>query len=118
MRFCRALVTAMWPLHRLAWKLFGASAPKPLRKVRSLLLRISPVVDYQDAYPQLGAELLKVWALLDTHDTLTDMYKHLRSEQQIEQHLRSRGKREIVIALAGKGIEIRATRPALPPRSA
>ncbi len=115
LRFCTNLVGWLWPLHRLMWRIFRASplGRLPLLpKVRSLFLRLSPLVDYHDAYPQLGAELLRTWALLDTHDTLTDVYKHLRSREQIETHLSRCGMETIETALAGNGIEARARKPA------
>ena len=73
-----------------------------------MFLYISPVVDYQDAYPQLGPRLLRVWAILDTHDTLTDVYKHLRSAEEISNVLRQCGMSEIKTAYAGNGVEARA----------
>lgn len=114
MRFCEWLVTALWPVHRALHR----SRAWPLRQVRSLFLRVSPLVDYHDAYPQLGADLLRAWALLDTHDTLTDHYKHLRSRHQIEAHLRSCGMDDIRAALAGNGVEVRAMKPLPAPQEA
>lgn len=114
LRFCTNLVGWLWPLHRLMWGIFRASPlgrVPLLPKIRSLFLRLSPLVDYHDAYPQLGPELLKTWALLDTHDTLTDVYKHLRSREQIETHLSRCGLEAIETALAGNGIEARARKP-------
>lgn len=114
LRFCSRLVGWLWPLHRLMWRVFRASPfgrVPLLPKVRSLFLRLSPIVDYHDAYPQLGPELLRTWALLDTHDTLTDAYKHLRSRAQIETHLSRCGMEAIETTLAGNGIEARARKP-------
>lgn len=111
LRFCTSLINTLWPLHRLMWKVFRES---PLRhvpllpKVRSLFLRLSPVVDYHDPYPQLGPELLKTWALLDTHDTLTDVFKHLRSREQIAEFLSRCGMTDVVAGLGGNGVEARA----------
>jgi hypothetical protein len=77
-----------------------------------VLLRLSPVVDYQDAYPQLGSGLLREWAILDTHDTLTDRYKHLRSADEISAHLRTCGMIGVETAYAGNGVEVRAIKAA------
>lgn len=113
--FCTRLVDILWPVHRWLWSVFRAS---PLRrvpllpKIRSLFLRVSPVVDYHDAYPQLGPDLLRTWALLDTHDTLTDVYKHRRGREQIEAHLARCGMHRIETSLAGNGVEARAQKPA------
>lgn len=111
LQFCTRLINWLWPLHRVMWKVFRESPLKYiplLPKVRSIFLRISPVVDYHDAYLNLGPELLKTWALLDTHDTLTDVYKHLRSKEQIAECLAQLGMVDIVTELGGNGVEARA----------
>lgn len=106
--FCKALIAVLWPVHRLLWKLRKV----PLASVvRSVFLRLSPVVDYHDAYLQLGPQLLKVWATLDTHDTLTDYYKHLRSAEEIRAALQGCGMADIETAYAGNGVEARARKP-------
>ena len=38
-----------------------------------------------------GPKLLGEWALLDTYDTLTDYYKHLRSAEEIRNCVASCG---------------------------
>jgi hypothetical protein len=74
-------------------------------------MKWSPVVDYHYAYPQLGKQRLYEWAVLDTHDTVTDRYKHLRSAEQIESALLSYGMTKIETAYAGNGVEARAWKP-------
>ncbi len=108
LRFCKILTSGLWPLHRLFWRLRRLPL---VSRMRSLFLKISPVVDYHDAYPQLGRSLLKAWATLDTHDTLTDFYKHLRSAEEVEQTLKDNGMVEIRTAYAGNGVEARARKP-------
>ncbi len=111
LQFCTDLIDWLWPLHRLMWKVFRESPLKhiPLMpKVRSAFLRLSPIVDYHDAYFELGPDLLKTWALLDTHDTLTDVYKHLRSKEQIAEYLARLGMVDIHAELGGNGVEARA----------
>jgi len=111
LQFCANLINWLWPLHRLMWKVFRESTLKhiPLMpKVRSVFLRVSPIVDYHDAYLELGPDLLKTWALLDTHDTLTDVYKHLRSKEQITEFLTQIGMIDVHAALGGNGVEARA----------
>lgn len=105
LRFCRGLVALLWPMHRVS-ALLGR-LPR-LLPARYRFLHWSPVVDYQDAYPQLGAKLLYEWAILDTHDTLTDHFKHLRTAEQIRDHLGSRGMTAIETVYAGNGVEARA----------
>ena len=111
MRFCRFLTGALWPFHKLFWKIRKIPV---IRSVRSrIFLKLSPVVDYQDAYPQLGSQLLYEWAILDTHDSLTDVYKHLRSAEDIYNHLQQCGMTEIETAYTGNGVEVRARKPLL-----
>jgi SAM-dependent methyltransferase len=108
LKFCQTLTNILWPLHRLFWKIckfpFGP-------QIRNLFVQVSPIVDYHDAYPQLGAKLLKIWASLDTHDTLTDYYKHLRSTEEIKTHLQKCGMVGIETVYAGNGVEARARKP-------
>ncbi len=111
--FCSGLVKVLWPIHKLVWRfvnLPGVRGIPGIRKLRSAFLWLSPVVDYQSAYPELGSELLKVWAILDTHDTLTDRFKHLRSAEQIRSYLSNAGMTDIETQLGGNGIEARARR--------
>jgi SAM-dependent methyltransferase len=97
---------ALLPVHRLFW-----SRRRGFGRLRGYLRRVSPLVDYYDAYPQLGRELLSEWAVLDTHDTLTDRYKHLRGADEIRDVLAGLGLTDIVITLGGNGVEARARRP-------
>ncbi len=75
------------------------------------LLKSSPLVDYYDSYPQVGDKLLEEWAILDTHDTLTDYYKHFRSVEEIRDCLASLGLTEIEVYPGGNGVEAQAKRP-------
>lgn len=103
--FCSVLTALLWPIHRLFWQ--GRQLPG-FNRIRQLFLWLSPIVDYHDAYTQLGPQLLKVWATLDTHDTLTDYYKHLRSADEIREHLLQCGMENIEAYYAGNGVEARA----------
>jgi len=96
------------PLHRLGW-----SDKRGRWRVRRFLRKYSPVVDYYEAYPQLGKRLLAEWALLDTHDTLTDHYKHFRSVEEIESSLQACGLVDLVVYYGGNGVEARARMPLL-----
>jgi len=106
--FCRFLVTILWPIHSLLWK----HRSKPfVERLQSRFTAWSPVVDYHASYAELGDELLYAWAMLDTHDTLTDHYKHLRSAEEIEMILQAAEMGNIEVAYAGNGVEARARRP-------
>lgn len=105
MLFCVFLVTILWPLHRILWRLRNKQI---INKLRLQFLNFSPVVDYHDAYIELGPKLLYKWALLDTHDTLTDHYKHLRSAEEITNTLLKCSMRENKVAYAGNGVEVKA----------
>lgn len=102
------LVDVFLPLH----KRFSAT---PF--VRSILLRISPVLSYYSTYPELDDKLQREWALLDTHDTLTDWYKHFRTRGQIRTYLEELSMSNVVTAYAGNGVEARANRPDRGPKT-
>jgi hypothetical protein len=106
-RLSLQIARALLPLHKLSW-----NHKRGRWRLRRQLQRFSPLVDYYEIYPQLGDELLAEWAVLDTHDTLTDYYKHLRSVAQIEDCLKASGLTEIEVYHGGNGIEARARRPA------
>jgi len=103
--FISILVDGLWWLHRLAWKL---GRYQWFRKYRLMFLNLSPIVDYHDAYRQLGEKLLKEWAFLDTHDLLTDEYKHLRSKEELVNLFEANGFEIIRAEYAGNGVEIMA----------
>ena len=94
------------PFHKLSW-----SQARGRWRLRRFLQRFSPLIDYYEAYPQLGRRLLGEWALLDTHDTLTDYYKHLRSVEEIEECLLSCGLVDLEVCYGGNGVEARARAP-------
>jgi hypothetical protein len=102
------LARALLPLHRLFWHRRGIAS-----RLRRALGRISPLVDYYDAYPRLDRNTLVAWCILDTHDLLTDVYKHLRNESEIRQALLACGLEVIAVGPGGNGVEARARRPLL-----
>ncbi|MEO6254161.1 MAG: methyltransferase domain-containing protein [Ferruginibacter sp.] len=82
-------------------------------KFASLLLnRISPVISYYAAFPQLNDQQQEEWALLDTHDSLTDWYKNLRSKKQIIKVLKELGAVDISCNYGGNGVEAICKKPA------
>jgi SAM-dependent methyltransferase len=105
MFFCKWLVTLLWPFHRISWKFRSLSL---VHRIRAFILKNSPIVDYHDTYFEIEQKLLFQWALLDTHDTLTDFYKHFRTPEQIKQHLENCDMDSIEIWTGGNGVEGRA----------
>lgn len=97
---------ALLPVHRALWR-----RRRGFGRLRGYLRRISPVVDYYESYPQLGRELLSEWAVLDTHDTLTDRYKHLRAPEEIRDALVGLGLDDVEVTVGGNGVEARARWP-------
>lgn len=101
--WCKRIVALAWPLHRvmapmsrmkLVWRLHEA-----------FLKHISPVVDHQFNYTELSPQLIYEWSLLDTHDTLTDTYKHIRTKEQIENCLANLGLEVLRCQAGGNGVE-------------
>lgn len=101
-----ATVRALLPVHRMLWR-----RGVVIDSVRRAWRLLSPVFDYYDAHPDLK-EHLEEWALLDTHDALTDRYKHLRTPAQIAKALTAAGVEVIESRAGGNGVEARARRPA------
>jgi hypothetical protein len=77
-----------------------------------LLSRISPVLTYFNAFPELDDRQQYEWAELDTHDSLTDWFKHVRTPREIRRALDSLGAVDSWVQLGGNGIEARCRRPA------
>lgn len=102
MRVTERLTRTFLPVHK-------AVARKPL--LRAIWNRVSPLLTYYVEYPELNAELQYQWALLDTHDSLTDHYKHRRSAGEIARVLSGLGATDIVTVEAGNGVEARCRRP-------
>lgn len=98
----RKLVKKYLPLHK---KFAG-------NKIMSVLLnRISPIISYYDAFPELNDQQQEEWALLDTHDSLTDWHKHFRNREQIRATLEKLGATDIWCEYGGNGVEARCTKP-------
>jgi SAM-dependent methyltransferase len=101
LRATTRLVDALLPLHRRAPGAVG-----------TLVRRLSPVQAYYGKLP-LAEDAQYEWALLDTHDTLRDWFKHFRSAEQIEATLRRLGLEEIWCETGGNGVEARGRRATL-----
>jgi SAM-dependent methyltransferase len=100
---------ALLPLHRFTWKTLMHR--RGLWRLRARLVRHSPLIDYFELFPQLGEKLVSEWSILDTHDALTDYYKHLRTREEIEASLSSCGLTELEVSYGGNGVEARARMP-------
>ncbi len=96
------LVRLFFPMHR---------AVKRKRLLQIFLSRISPCATYYKSYPELGDKLQYEWSVLDTHDGLTDYYKHLRTRSQITSTLADLGAQNVWVEKGGNGIEARCRKP-------
>lgn len=94
------------PVHRRLWR-----RGPVVDRARTALRRVSPLVDHYDRLPQLSPEQLAEWSALDTHDALTDRYKHLRTAEEIRRLLEDAGLVEVDVRYGGNGVEATARRP-------
>ena len=79
--------------------------------IQFLLSRLTPIVNY---YPHFGLrdrEMYYEWMLLDTHDAMTDVYKHRRTSGELRRLLSSLQAEEIRTAHAGNGVEVICRKP-------
>jgi len=98
MAFTEKLVNMFLPLHKAA---------RHSRVAQMAISRISPIFTYYQTLPELADDLQHEWALLDTHDALTDWYKHRRTPAQIEKTLKALGGVDIHCVYGGNGVEAR-----------
>ena len=68
----------------------------------------SPILDYHTLYKDLNSNLQYKWSKLDTHDTLTDVYKHLRSIDEIKETLQKLEMDIVFVKKGGNGIIAKA----------
>jgi SAM-dependent methyltransferase len=87
----------------------------PIRRRTSKLLwadriacRIFPSFCYYDTFPSLDPDIVYEWNELDTHDGLTDYYKHFRTPKEIRCWLEHLGFCDIKCDFGGNGVEARA----------
>ena len=81
------------------------------RILQLALSRLTPIVCY---YPHFGLrdrEMYYEWMLLDTHDAMTDVYKHRRSPRELRRLLERLGAVDVRVALDGNGVEAMARKP-------
>jgi len=99
MELVRRLHEVYFPLH---WKW------RKQKMLRKILYRFSPLTDHLDDFPALDPETQSEWSLLDSYDSLTDYYKHLRTPKQIRNILESLKAKNISVTPGGTGIVARA----------
>ncbi len=78
--------------------------------VLKILGRLSPVHFYYRQFPLRDRHRYYEWALLDTHDALTTVYKHHRTVRQIREFLQKIGAKDVKIHLGGNGVEAFCTK--------
>jgi SAM-dependent methyltransferase len=100
-QWSRRLVKLFFPMHR---------AVRGHRVAQPLLSRVSPVLTYFGQLP-LDDRLQLEWSLLDTHDSLTDRYKHFRTRGQIVRTLEALKSEAIWCDHGTNGVEARCRRP-------
>ena len=71
LRIVRVMVRALFPVHR---------AVRHRRYLHAALNQISPITTYFIGLPDLSDSQHYEWSLLDTHDSLTDFYRHRRTK--------------------------------------
>ena len=99
----KVLTRWFFPLHR---------AVRRYTPLQMVLSRVSPILTYYHVLPQLSDELQYEWSELDTHDSLTDWYKRLRSRRSIRSTLAALGAEALWVERGGNGIEARGRKPA------
>lgn len=82
------------------------------RPMQYVLSRLSPIVMYYPWFGLRDREMYYEWMLLDTHDLLTDRYKHRRTPGMIRRFLQSLGATDVVVTAGGNGVEAFCRKPA------
>lgn len=80
------------------------------KAIQFVLSRLTPIVNY---YPHFGLRdraMYYEWMLLDTHDAMTDVYKHRRTGGQIRKLLHALGAIDIQVSYGGNGVEASCTK--------
>ena len=72
---------------------------------RKILARIAGIHFYYGQIPLKSREQHYEWALLDTHDGMTDAYKRYRTSGEIKRALESLGAEKIEVWSGGNGVE-------------
>jgi SAM-dependent methyltransferase len=75
------------------------------RWAQRLLSRIGGINFYYGGLPLSSRQEFYEWALLDTHDALTDVYKRLRTVRSIRRTLERLGATDLIVTKGALGIE-------------
>jgi SAM-dependent methyltransferase len=75
-----------------------------------IVYRILPTACYYSRFPEIPPAITREWNELDTHDGLTDYYKHLRRPDELSNYVQSLGMEIVSCCEDGNGIEIQAIR--------
>lgn len=81
------------------------------RLAQLLLSRVTPIVNY---YPHFGLrdrQMYYEWMLLDTHDAMTDVFKHRRTPASIRRTLQGLGAVDVQVSTGGNGVEAFCIKP-------
>lgn len=100
-KYVDGLVDFFFPLH---WRF------RNIKPLWWLLHRFSPLIEYIHLFPEKDYNFHLEWSRLDSYDSLTDYYKHLRTVGQIQKKLSSLNGSSIWAAIGGNGVEARCQR--------
>lgn len=95
-RFAKAVTDFWFPWH---WRF------KDSLTMQRILRRLSPVRFYYPTLKLRDRQMFYEWSLLDTHDSTTDVYKHLRKPHEIRVLLEDIGALDIIVDIGGNGVE-------------
>jgi SAM-dependent methyltransferase len=79
-----------------------------VRALDRVVGRLFPTVCHYDVYTALPPDIVYAWNELDTHDTLTDWFKHHRTRDEIRAALERAGLHDVECWYDGNGVEARA----------
>lgn len=81
------------------------------RTAQFLLSRLSPIVCYYPHFSLRDRQMYYEWMLLDTHDAMTDVFKHRRTPGSIRRTLEALGAQSITVSTGGNGVEAYCEKP-------
>lgn len=80
------------------------------KAIQFLISRLSPVVMYYPHFGLCDKDMYYEWMLLDTHDAMTDTYKHRRSVGEMRRFLETLSS-DVVVTPGGNGVEAFCRKP-------